>query len=58
MWTIDYDNDTGPDDDGYWEWWTVTNGSRSFKCDSREDAEWLLTAILASETLRTHETAI
>lgn len=41
MWTIEYDNDTGPSDEGYLEWWTVTNGSKSFKCDSESDAEWL-----------------
>jgi hypothetical protein len=40
-WTIEYDNDTGPDDDGFWEWWTVTNGTRSFKCDDKADAKWL-----------------
>lgn len=46
-WRIEYDNDTGPDDGGYREWWTVTNDEKSFKCDSIEDAEWLL-SILAN----------
>lgn len=40
-WTITYENDTGPDDDGFWEWWTVSNGTTSFECDSKADAEWL-----------------
>ena len=40
-WTIEYDNDTGPSDEGFWEWWTVSNGERAFKCDSEQDAVWL-----------------
>jgi hypothetical protein len=44
-WTITYDNDVGPDDDGFWEWWNVTDGARSFKCDSKADAEFLLAAL-------------
>jgi hypothetical protein len=40
-WRIEYDNDTGPGDEGFWQWWTVTNGTRSFKCDSEDDAKWL-----------------
>ena len=41
-WQIIYNNDTGPDDDGFWEWWDVTDGNRSFRCDSEEDAKWLV----------------
>lgn len=41
-WEIVYDNDTGPGDEGFWEWWTVTDGERDFKCDSEVDAKWLL----------------
>ena len=41
MWTIEYDNDTVPMDEGFYEWWTVTNGTKSFKCGSEFDAEWL-----------------
>lgn len=44
-WKIEYDNDTGPGDEGFWEWWTVTDGKRSFKCDSEDDAKWLLEAL-------------
>lgn len=41
-WQIIYNNDSGPDDDGFWEWWDVTDGNRSFRCDSEEDAKWLV----------------
>lgn len=44
-WRIDYDNDTGPNDEGFWETWTVSNGERSFECRSQEDAEWLLSLL-------------
>lgn len=45
-WRIDYDNDTGPGDGGFWEWWTVTDGNRSFRVDSSEaDALWLKAAL-------------
>lgn len=40
-WTIEYDNDTGSDDGGFWEWWKVTNGEKSFKSDDEADAKWL-----------------
>lgn len=40
-WKIEYYNDTGPDDGGFWEWWAVSNGTRSFKCDDEADAKWL-----------------
>lgn len=41
IWTIEYDNDTGPDDDGFAEWWIVTDGERSFTCRKEFDAKWL-----------------
>jgi hypothetical protein len=41
IWTIEYNNDTGPDDESFSEWWIVTNGKRHFKCSSEGDAEWL-----------------
>ena len=47
-WTIEYDNDTGDDDGGFWEWWTVTDGNRSFKCDSEADAKWLCSILMAN----------
>ena len=44
-WRIDYDNDSGNDDGAFWEWWTLTDGVRSFKCDSEADAQWLQAAL-------------
>lgn len=44
-WRIDYENDTGNDDGAFWEWWTLTDGVRSFKCDSEADAQWLQAAL-------------
>jgi hypothetical protein len=41
MWELEYNNDTGPLDEYFYEWWAVTNGDKSFKCDSEESAEWL-----------------
>ena len=38
---IEYGNDTGPTDDFFIEWWDVSNGNRSFRCNSKSDAEWL-----------------
>ena len=40
-WNVYYDNDTGPNDEGFLEWWTVTDGDRSFKAGTKKDAEWL-----------------
>ena len=40
-WKIVYDNDTGPNDDGYCEWWDVTDGDKSFRCENKTDAAWL-----------------
>lgn len=40
-WKVEYENDVGPDDGYFVEWWTVTNGSRSFKADTEADAKWL-----------------
>jgi len=28
-------------EDGFREWWYISNGERSFKADSEEDAKWL-----------------
>jgi len=48
-WEIVYDNDTGPSDEGFWEWWSVTDGEKAFKCCSEADAEWLLSIILEAD---------
>ena len=42
VWRIEYDNDTGSDDGGFYEWWNVTDGNRSFRCETKDNAEWLL----------------
>lgn len=41
MWTIEWDNDTGPNDGYYVEWWNVTDGTKTFRTESEKDAEWL-----------------
>lgn len=41
LWRVEYDNDTGPNDEGFWEIWTVTNDKRSFRAESEADAKWL-----------------
>ena len=40
-WTIEYNNATGPNDEGFSEWWTVVDEERSFTCDDDKDAKWL-----------------
>ena len=47
--SITYENDVGPNDEGFWEWWTVSDGNRSFKCESEEDAKWLSVTLEAVE---------
>lgn len=41
MWKVKYDNDTGPDDDSFWEWWSVVNdaGVCAAKCDTEQRAK-------------------
>jgi len=40
-WLIEYENDTGSNDDGSWEWYNVTDLERSFRVDNIDDAQWL-----------------
>jgi len=40
-WEIIYDNDTGPNDEGFSCWWTVTDGNKSFRCYAEDHAKWL-----------------
>ena len=47
MWTVEYNNDTGPDDEGFWEWWAVTDGKRNF---DQDDAAWLVYTLNTLET--------
>ena len=49
-WTIEYDNDTGPGDESFDEWWTVTDGRREFTCKNEDDANFLMRLLMkASE---------
>lgn len=48
-WCVEYHNDTGPNDEGFWEWWEVTDGKRVFKASSEEDAMWLVEALTKTE---------
>jgi hypothetical protein len=41
VWRIEYDNDTGPGDEGFCEWWNVTDGEATFRTHVEEDAKWL-----------------
>jgi hypothetical protein len=45
VWKVEYGNDVGPNDEGFWEWWEVTDGKRTFKSNSEEDANWLCEAL-------------
>lgn len=42
MWEKKYNNDVGPNDESFWEWWDVTDGKRVFKADEEKDADWLV----------------
>jgi hypothetical protein len=40
-WKIDYHNDVGASDEGFWQWWTVNDGCKFFECANQSDAQWL-----------------
>lgn len=46
-WHVQYDNDVGPDDDGFWEWWGViaANGETVCRCDSEVVANAIVAAL-------------
>ena len=48
-WKIEYSNDVGPNDEGFWEWWEVSDGDRVFKSNSKEKAEWLCALLNKTE---------
>ena len=48
-WEIEYDN---WGEDGYSEWWHVTDGEKSFKSYEEEDAKWLCEILNAHENRR------
>lgn len=41
QWTVTYRNDVGSDDEGFWEWWEVSDGNKTFRTEEEEDAKWL-----------------
>ena len=47
-WRVDYDNDVGDDDGGFWEWWEVTNGTVAYKADKETEAKSLCNLLNAS----------
>jgi hypothetical protein len=40
-WPVEYGNDTGHNDESFWEWWNVTNGAIVFRANSEEEAHRL-----------------
>ena len=48
-WTKEYDNDTGPYDDYFKEWWNVTDGNRTYRCNNSDDADFLIAALAQPE---------
>ena len=49
---IEYDNDTGPGDEGFWEWFDVYEDDRRIaRCDSRADADRIVKALNVLATL-------
>ena len=51
IWLKDWDNDTGSRDSYYKEWWTISDGQRTFRCDKEADADWLLETLRAAQLL-------
>ena len=52
MWRIEMENDTGPNDDYYLEWWEVSDGNRVFECKFEDDAKWLCALLNAVDRVR------
>ena len=48
-WTKEYDNDTGPCDDYFQEWWNVTDGNHIYRCKNSDDADFLIAALAQPE---------
>lgn len=49
-WRIEYDNDTGPNDEYLLEWWEVTNGKMWFRCYNDDAAQWLCATLNERES--------
>ena len=48
--TIVYENDTGPNDDYFWEWWTVFDGDTKIcECPSEEMAAKIVAALTLAD---------
>lgn len=47
---VEYDNDTGPDDEGFYEFWKISNGESTFTAYSEGDANWLCELLNKNET--------
>lgn len=48
--TIEYDNDTGPNDEGFSEWWMVFDrGEPLCTCSTEEDAKRIVAALELAE---------
>lgn len=55
MWSIEYENDVGPSDDYFIQWWNVTNGTMSFRCGTESEAEWLVDVLNEHEPYEEEE---
>jgi hypothetical protein len=40
-WKIEHKNDTVPNDEGFYEWWEITDGQQYFKAYDAASAKWL-----------------
>lgn len=48
---IEYENDTGPNDEGFWEWWAIYDGSAKVcECPSEAMAARVMLALEAADT--------
>lgn len=50
VWRVEYDNECPSDGEGgsgFYEWWTVTDGERTFRASYQDDAELLAAALNA-----------
>lgn len=48
-WRVEYDNEVGQDDEGFGEWWEVTDGDKSFKSTNEKGANWLADILNTAE---------
>lgn len=49
---LNYDNDTGIDDDGFWEWWEIERDEHVIcKCNEKYDADEILRILNAHDDL-------